>query len=113
MPDTPIHPRETDLRDLAKLDDPIALWAGAEIARLRAALDNAERRAGHTNGRPLDPPCGFCHLARQCERCAEIVRSSRAERDRDTALARVAELEARVRDLTADLAAASDTPFRP
>lgn len=69
-----------------------------QVQRLRAQLANAERRAGHTNGRPIDPPCGYCELATQCERCAEIVRSCRAEQERDQARARVAELEAQVRE---------------
>lgn len=39
------------------------------------ALKRAERRAGHCNGRELDPPCGYCESVRQCERCELIAAS--------------------------------------
>lgn len=58
----------------------LATWGRnlpADAVRLVPAdtLKRAERRAGHCNGRELNPPCGYCEAVRQCERCELIAAS--------------------------------------
>lgn len=51
------------------------------------SLEALRRRAGHCNGRPCNPACGYCNATRQCERCEAIAAQLRAEHQRDTAIA--------------------------
>lgn len=78
---------ETTVLDASELPDD-----APQLTVVTQELRHVVRRAGHCNGRALDPPCGFCESPRQCERCEAISREIRAERRLDVAVTLIDDL---------------------